>query len=40
MFYGGMINAMGGGLGNAGAIGGASVGDLFKRRMQELHYIR
>ena len=35
MFYGGMINAMGGGLGNAGAIGGASVADLFKRRMQE-----
>ena len=35
MFYGGMIGAMGGGLGNAGAIGGASVADLFKRRMQE-----
>ena len=35
MFYGGMINAIGGGLGNACAIGGASVADLFKRRMQE-----
>ena len=39
MFYGGMINAMGGGLGNAGALLGGKTGqdvaDLFKRRMQE-----
>ena len=39
MFYGGMINAMGGGLGNAGALlggkAGQDVADLFKKRMQE-----
>jgi hypothetical protein len=39
MFYGGMINAMGGGLGNAGALlggkAGQDVASLFKKRMQE-----
>ena len=39
MFYGGMIGAMGGGLGNAGALLGGKVGQdvagLFKKRMQE-----
>tara|TARA_R100000995_G_C3372782_1_gene72492 strand:+ start:62 stop:466 length:405 start_codon:yes stop_codon:yes gene_type:complete len=35
MFYDGMINAMGGNLGNAGAVIGGDVADLFKKRMQE-----
>ena len=39
MFYSGMMGAMGGGLGNAGALLGGKVGQdvagLFKKRMQE-----
>ena len=43
MYYGGMINAMGGGLGNAGAVAGAGAGalptgnvaNLFRERMQQ-----
>jgi hypothetical protein len=40
-YYGGMINAMGGGLGNAGAVAGAgvlptgNVANLFRERMQQ-----
>tara|TARA_A100000172_G_C2953319_1_gene79822 strand:+ start:61 stop:399 length:339 start_codon:yes stop_codon:yes gene_type:complete len=35
MYLSGMINAMGGGIGNAGAVGGVDVANLFKERMQQ-----
>ncbi len=34
-YLSGMINAAGGGIGNAGAVGGVDVAELFKKRMQE-----
>ena len=35
MYYGGMINAMGGGLGNAGAVAGGDLANVFRERMQQ-----